>query len=134
MKDMHNHLDPQQSLISAVRTATADGVTVDLQGFEGAMFSVDLGTMGGSSSPTETFKFQESDASGSGFADVAVGDLGSGAQPAAITTANDNTIIKDSYLGAKRYVRIIISAVGGTSPSLPCAGSIVRGFGRHQPI
>lgn len=132
MKDLHNHLGPSQSLVPAVRTATANGLGVDLRGFEGAMFTVDLGTFGGTS-PTMTLQYQESD-DNSTYTAIAASDLGSGAQPAQITTANDDLIIKDSYIGSKRYVRVAITAIGGTAPSLPMAGSVVRGFARHQPV
>lgn len=133
MKDMHNHLSPQQTLIPAVRTAIVDGAEVDLAGFEGAMFTFDMGTFGGTT-PTMTLVLEESDTSGSGYTAVAAADYGSGAAPAQITDANDNQIIKDSYIGSKRYLRLAITAIGGTAPSLPCCGSIVKGYGRHQPV
>lgn len=132
MKDMHNSLDPVQSLLPALRTATVNGAGVSLAGFEGAMFVFDMGVFTGTS-PTATVQFQESD-DDSTYTVIAAADLGSGVLPVAISTATDNAVLKDTYVGSKPYVRIAITAIGGTSPSLPCAGTVIRGHARHQPV
>jgi len=132
MKDLRSALAFAQSIVVALVTATANGAGVDLAGFEGALFKVDLGTFAGTT-PTATVQFEESDLLGSGYTLIAPGDLASGAQPVQITPSTDNTIIEEGYLGSKQFVRIAISAISGAGASLPCSGTVVKGFGRHQP-
>lgn len=131
MKDMKSTVDVAKSLEAAAYSATANGTGVDLQGYEGALFVYDMGVFGGTS-PTATLKLQESDDNVT-FTDVAAADL-EGTQPAAITGAADQIIARVGYKGSKRYLRAAITAIGGTSPSLPLSASVVRGAARHNPL
>lgn len=102
-------------LPAAARTATANGTGVDTQAYtnsQGHEYAAHLnvGTVTGTS-PTLDVKVQESDASGSGYADI------SGATFAQKTAAGTETIY---FRSNKRYVRVV-ATIGGTSPSFPCA-------------
>lgn len=132
MRDLYNEIGPAQSLKPQAVTGAVNGTGVDLQGFGGATVLVDTGTITGTS-PTITPKIQESD-DNSTFTDVAAADLLGGALPATIGTAEDDTLYKRGYLGTKRYLRGIVSAVGGTSPSLPMAISVVRSHAHRSPV
>lgn len=132
MRDLYNEVGPAQSLRPQTVTAAVNGTGVDLRGFDSATVLVDTGTITGTT-PTVTAKIQESD-DNSTFTDVAAADLLGGALPATIGIAEDETIYRRGYRGAKRYLRVIVSAVGGTSPSLPMAASILRGHPHRSPV
>jgi hypothetical protein len=131
-RDLYNNIAVKQSVAPQTVTATLQGSEVDMQDFEAAQFVVDCGTITGSAANV-TFKFQESNTSGSGFTDVAAGDLLPATQPTAITTANDAQVHERGYRGSMRYLRIIVETTSG-APSLPMSGQVVVGHGRHQPI
>lgn len=87
--------------------AVENGEAIDMKGFESCVFAIhscvpaDTGTL--------AVKVQESDATASGWADVADRDLiGSESDLgfAAHATANDNRVSKIGYIGSKRYVRL----------------------------
>lgn len=132
MRDLYNDIGPAQSLSPRAVTAAVNGVGVDLRGFDGATFLVDTGTISGTT-PTVTVQLQESD-DNSTFTAIAAADLIGGALPATIGTAEDDTIYKRGYIGTRRYVRVAVTAVGGTSPSLPMAGSVIRSHPAQLPV
>jgi hypothetical protein len=131
MRDLHSNLGPAQSLGPKAVTTAEDGTGVDLAGFEGALAVLDCGTQAGTSS---TFKLQESD-DNSTFTDVADADIIGGTTTKgtiAITTANDAQIHKRGYIGAKRYIRWILSAA--TAGNLPVSANVIRGYPRHAAV
>jgi hypothetical protein len=75
-----------------------------------------------------TFKLQESDDDVT-YTDVADADLDGGANGITISAANANasSIITRTYMGYKKYVRWICSAVSGTTPSLPTDAGFILG-------
>lgn len=129
-RDLRSRISPAQSLRPAARTATANGTGVDLRGFESAAVLIDLGTFAGTT-PSATFKIQDSD-DNSTFADVDAAFLQGGALPTIDTTSHEQ-VLERGYIGTKRYLRVIISAISGTSPSLPCAAVVVRGHPHIAP-
>ena len=127
--DIANTLTVVQSLAPASRTATGNGTGVDLRDYSAAVAIIDTGTAGGTS-PSFTFELQESD-DNSTFTAVANADL-IGTEPV-ITTSNDVAVYELGYLGSKRYIRVAITAVSGTSPTLLCSACVVRGKPRYAP-
>ncbi|KLL11586.1 MULTISPECIES: hypothetical protein [Protofrankia] len=127
--DIKNHLSVVQSLAPASRTAAANGTGVDLANYDGAMIVIDAGAAGGTT-PSFTFKVQES-ADNSTFTAVAASNL-DGAEPV-ITDANDLAVYTIGYHGIKRYVRVAITVVAGTTPTLVASATVVRGLGRVKP-
>lgn len=130
MRDLFNNIDPASSIAAQAVTATVNGAGVNLQGYNGADFLVDLGTFAGTT-PTATIKFQESD-DNTTFTDVAATDLLNGANSIAVDTTNDAQVHRRGYVGKKQYVRVIVSAIAGTTPSLPMSATVVRAHGRHK--
>lgn len=130
-RDLKNNVTAVQSLAPAARTATADGAAVDLANYGRAMVVIDAGTASGTT-PSLTFEVQESDTTTPGdFTAVADADL-DGTEPI-ITTANDEATYEIGYRGRKRYLRVVIKAVSGTTPSLPCTGLVLLGSPRKAP-
>lgn len=130
MRDLKNNISAVQSLAPASQTAAADGAGVDLQGFNSACAVIDAGASGGTS-PDFTFEIQESD-DNAAFTAVADADL-HGTEPQ-ITGANDNAVYRVGYVGNKRYIRISITTVTGSTPTLLCAGSVIRGNPEGSPV
>jgi hypothetical protein len=126
--DIKAHISVAQSLAPASRTAAVNGTGVDLANFDKAAVVLDLGAIGGTS-PSFTFQVQDSD-DNSAFAAVAAADL-DGGQPAAVTAGG--AISEVGYHGIKRYLRVAITAVSGTSPTLLCSATVVRAGGRKKP-
>lgn len=130
-QDLYTAQSAINSLRAAARTATANGTAADLKGYEAALVVIDLGTFAGTT-PTATLQVQESD-DNSTYTVVAAADLQGGAL-AGIDTTNDEQLHVRGYLGTKRYLRVAITAIAGTTPSLPCSASIVRGHARHAAV
>lgn len=129
-RDLRLELDPKVSLVPDQYTAAGNGTGVDLQGAEAALITIATGAFGGTT-PTATAKIQESTDNAT-FTDVADGDLiGVTGNPAGFALAA-SALQKISYVGAKRYVRVILSAVTGTTPVIRAVGSVTRGKLRHQ--
>lgn len=123
MRDITSAFNAAPSLAPAVRTnGTANGQSVDLQGFDAAMALVTFGTW---SDGTHTPKLQHSD-DGTSFSDVAAEDL-DGAFVALSASAGQNAAQCVGYRGARRYLRVVLTGAGATSGAASAA-HIVRGF------
>jgi len=101
MRDIHNNL-----LITEVLAAAAPGISdeptaeVDVQGYDSLEFVVSS-----VADAAGTVKLQESDTSGSGYADCAADDV-LGTQGVAL---DNGEAVKLGYVGSKRYVIALIS-------------------------
>lgn len=114
MKDLYHGLNAVQAIAPAVAAAAADGAAVDLIDHDAALFVINTGAIAGAGD--FAVKLQESDASGSGFTDVAAADQ-LGTLPATLAA---NTAYRVGYIGSKRkrYVRLSVTKAGGTSIAL----------------
>lgn len=103
-RDIHNEFSTVSTIVpQASITATTTGTTVDLSGYRAAAVVLHVGTLtDGTFTPT----VEESD-DDSSWSTVAAADL-SGSF-AAITTANDVATHEVSYLGSKRYIRLLMT-------------------------
>jgi len=120
--DLYNNLNIATSLTMATRTADANGASVDLQGYHGALIVVATGAI---TDGTHTIEIQESD-DGSSWSAVADADL-QGSEPA-IGPTNDDTVYKIGYRGTKRYLRVAVTVAGATS-----GGDYGAWILRHSP-
>lgn len=138
MKSIISDVLPVHSIVPIVGNNTTEGTGVyaDLQNFEGALMMAHIGDSGDtlSGSVYMTVGFQESDASGSGFADIAAADLKGGANNVVIDApAEDQVVVARAYVGAKRYVRVLITFTGTHTNGTPIAATVVKCFPRHAP-
>lgn len=122
---------PVSSIAPQEASAAVDGDSADLQHFNAAQVLIDLGAFAGTS-PTATIVIEESDDDVT-FTTVAGSDLEGGALPAFDGT-NDAQLHERAYKGSARYVRVALTAVGGTSPVIPIAALIVRGQPTQAPV
>src|SRR5689334_12921126 len=110
MRDLASNIGVALALSPAVQAATIKGNAVDLLGCGSAALIINTGAIAsaGDFSP----KMQESDTTTDGdFTDVAAGDL-VGALPASLTADGS---FKQSYVGFKRYIRVVLTKNSGTS-------------------
>ena len=129
-RDLKSNLDAVQSLVPAVRTASADGTGADLRDFDGALGVVEAGAVAGAGN--QTAKLMESDDSTNGvdgnWSDVAAADL----IGAFTTPLAQNTVQRVGYIGRKRWVRVTITHNSGTS--VATAAAILRGEPHAAPL
>lgn len=127
MRDLASNIGAVLALSPAVQAATIKGNTIDTNGFESVAFIITTGAI--ASAGDFTAKVQESDTTTDGdFTDAVVGDL-VGTLPATLTADGS---FKQSYIGHKRYVRLVATKNGGTSIA---AGAVaVLGCAHRRPV
>lgn len=101
LRDGKNGLKFVETVAPQAVTGDATGTGVDLKDFDSCtLFAHGDGTFVG------TVKIQESDASGSGYADAAAADV-IGTQDVAVDTTDAVRTL--GYIGSKRYVRAVFT-------------------------
>lgn len=126
MRDLYSNIGAVLALAPAVQSASIDGIAVDLKGYNAAAFVVNTGAI--ASAGDFSAKLQESDASGSGYADVVAGFVDSNA-PATLAASSS---YKLGYRGNKRYVRVVLTKAGGTS--IAAGATAVLGEPAKAPV
>lgn len=129
-RDLSSRIKLMQSISARALTATANGTGVDTNGYGSVVAVLDMGTFAGTT-PTATVRLEES-ADDSTYTAVAAADLQGGALPA-IDTTEDDQIVERGYIGSKQYVRFAVTAIAGTSASLPISGSFILGHAASNP-
>ncbi len=125
-KDLYSNFAAVQAVASGSKSDAVEGVAIDLKGFYSALFVVNTGTVTGDGD--FSFKVQESDEAGSGFADVDADDV-IGTAPATMAATS---AYKLGYRGSKRFIRLAVTKTGGTSIQL---GAIaILGHAHHAPV
>lgn len=103
-KDYKNQTKSVVSIKPQTASGNVNGLEVDTKGFEG----VTLKLSAGAGSVAGTVKIQESDTSGSGYADAGANDV-IGTQGVAIV---QDDVVTIGYIGLKRYVRAVFTHSG----------------------
>ncbi len=98
------------SLAPAARTSSATGSAVDLRGFDAAVVA---GSFGAYTDGTHTPSLQHS-VDGSTYTTVSASDL-DGAFAAVSGSGGANSVQSVGYVGARRYVRVVMTVAGATS-------------------
>ena len=125
LRDLASNLAVRESIRPAVHSASINGESVDLRGFNSALVAITAGAVAGAGNVTP--KLQDSD-NGSDWADVTAANL-QGEFPAALVA---DTAYKVGYLGSKRYVRAVGTLNSGTSVAF--AAVIVLGNANLKPV
>ncbi|CAN7500102.1 hypothetical protein [Mesorhizobium caraganae] len=127
MRDLANNISVAQALAPVVITATNTSSAIDLLGFNSAAVIIETGAIVASGNFTP--KLQESDTTTSGdFTDVAAANL-VGTFPAALSAAS---VVEVGYIGAKRYLRTVLTLNSGTS--IAASAIIVKGRAANRPV
>jgi hypothetical protein len=128
MRDIRSNVDVAQTFAPAARTATASGSSVDLQGYDAAMFEFSAGAWtDGSHTPSA----EHSDDNTTWTA-CAASDL-QGAFAAVTAAPGGNTVQRVGYVGGKRYVRGKSTVTGATTGML-FGMNVVRSGARVKPL
>ncbi|GGO55228.1 hypothetical protein SAMN05444398_103281 [Roseovarius pacificus] len=127
MRDIAANIGVVQAVAPAVLSATNTSAAIDLLGFGAAALVINTGAI--VSSGDFTAKLQESDTTETGdFTDVAAEHL-VGDQPASLAA---DSVVKQGYIGNKRYIRTVITKNGGTS--IAAGAVIVKGRPSEAPV
>ncbi|MGY4313726.1 hypothetical protein [Bradyrhizobium sp. JR3.5] len=123
MRDITQNTGLAQSIAPSVLTATTNGSGIDTLNFESAALVVSVGAVTGSFN----VKLQDSPDNAT-FTDVPASLL-VGSLPGTLVA---NTVVKQGYLGAQRYLRAVLTSAGGTSIAI--AATIVLGNPKVAPV
>lgn len=127
MRDLAHNLGVVQALVPQVLAATDTSAAIDLLGFDSAMVVINTGAI--VSAGDFTAKLQESDTTtGGDFTDVAAADL-VGTLPAALAASS---VVKQSYIGNKRYIRLVTTKNSGTS--IAAGAVVIKGHAVSRPV
>lgn len=131
-------IKPVLMFFPAVITATTTTSEVDNQGFGSLALTFAVGTMAFSGTDKLTITIEHSDTSGSGFVAVGDGDLAS-AEVAASgifkvldAGTEDESVFTCDYVGAKRYVRAVLTEEGTVSVALSVVA--LQGHPNAMPV
>ena len=122
---------PTVSLAPQLVTTTINGAGVDTSGFHAMAVLIALGAFAGTT-PTATVQIQDSPDNIT-FTAVPAANLAGGGVIPQITPANANTMVRRAYVGLQRYLRVAVTAVAGTSPSLPLCAIVLLDDAQKQP-
>lgn len=129
MRSLYRNAKPMMTLAPAARvTGTLNGTGVDLRGYDSAMISVSFGTY---TDGTHTPSLQHSTDNVT-FTNVAAGDM-EGSFAAVSSGAGANSVQSVGYLGANRYVRVVMTVSGATTGALSAA-QVILGHPRNAPV
>jgi hypothetical protein len=117
-----------QSLSPAARAnGTFTGTTVDLRGYDAAMFAVNFGNWtDGTHTPSVVASVD-----GTTFVTASASDL-DGAFAAISGTAGANTVQQVGYIGSNRFVAVVMTVNGATTGALSQA-DVISGYPRNAP-
>ena len=134
-KDLHNNIHVARG-ISPVAAGTDNTAYVsqvlDTAGYESVEFLLAIGA-NTDADATFTVLFEDSDASGSGFAAVADTFLLGTEVQASFQFDDDNEVRKIGYVGNKRYVRVTVTPANNAAGNIFIAGVWVLGNARSKP-
>lgn len=111
MRDLYHNFGAVPALAPSVKSAAADGVAIDLAGFDSALIVLHTGAI--VSDGDFGAKLQEADEAAGAYTDVAAADQ-LGTFPATLAA---NATYRVGYIGSKRkrFVRLVLTKTGGTS-------------------
>ncbi len=127
MQDLFNSLHPVRVLSPAVAVSddTAQvGQVIDRQGYDSLTLVILTGGLADAGA-TFTSLVEHSDASGSGYAAVADGELLGTEANASFTQADDDKALKIGYRGSKRYVRLTVTPSGNAAAAYVAAVGVL---------
>ena len=123
--------------VPAVETVTVDSAEIDTQGYSTNCLSFFVGQSGDtlSGSVKWNFKIQESDTSGSGFANVADEDVYEVANLGTVdSSADDEQVYHFNYRGNMRYLKGVATATGTHTNGTPMTIVAFQSDAANQPV
>lgn len=142
LRDLVNKLKLAAALLPAVRTADANGSTIDTQGYDAVGLEAHIGLSGDTLSGSVMIEMEvEHSDDGSSWSDCANADLSvsvtgtnTGTFAVIDAAADDEQAYKTDYIGAKRYVRIVANFTGTHTNGCPLSALGLLGLAHQQPV
>lgn len=137
MKNLSNSIQTTMLTVPAVETVTLNSAEIDTQGFSANRISFFVGQSGDtlSGSIKWNFKLQESDISGSGFANVADENVYEDENLGTVDSdSDDEQVYHFNYRGNCRYLRGIATATGTHSNGTPMSIVAFQANGANEPL
>jgi len=129
IRDLLHRTMVMPSLYPAARTnGTVNGTAADLRGYDAVMIVVSFGAW---TDGTHTPSVQHS-VDNSTYTTCAASDL-DGTLTAVSSSGGSNTVQQVGYIGAQRYVRVVMTTSGATTGALSSA-SVIAGAPRNAPV
>ncbi|MDE2030530.1 MAG: hypothetical protein KGI97_08230 [Alphaproteobacteria bacterium] len=130
MRDLLRNQTVTQSLAPAARTASANGASADLRGFDAAVITVSFGAY---TDGTHTPTVQQSMDNSTWTTCVFGTDTDGPADLAAVSSsAGADTVQQIGYIGSQRYLRVVMTVAGATSGALSSA-EVTAGYPHNAP-
>ncbi len=127
VRDLLHNTFVSPSLAPAARNASETGEAVDLRGFDAAVIAVAFGAY---TDGTHTPSLEHS-MDGDSYAAVAASDSDGSFTPVS-SEAGANAVQSVGYVGARRYVRVVMTVEGATTGAVASA-NVIAGYPHHQP-
>jgi hypothetical protein len=122
------------SLAPAAHTATADGAAVDLWGYGSSAITIVTGAFTGTT-PTAAFKIESSASGVGGWITVPDDELDGVTGNSAGFALPPASVGMVGYVGSARYIRVSLSAVGGSAtPTVNVAATVARIGPKSAPV
>lgn len=142
MRDVISNMPPEQLISPVILTGPADGASVDLKGYDGALIAILIGESGDTLSGAVRIECElEESSDNSEFTDVDDSDLvnevsgtNSGCFGLIDDPAEDDQIFFCQYTGDQRYVRPVANLIGTHSTGTPIAAFGMRLGKRTLPV
>ena len=125
-RDINNDVASAQALLPQVLTATATGTTVDMLGYNGCLFVVNVGTV---TDGTFAFSIEHSDDDNT-YASASSYLSGSFTNA---TSSADEVVQEVAYTGSKRYVHLKVTVTGSPGTGGPIGAVAIRTNPRRKP-
>lgn len=124
--DLKNNVDLKVALEYGTYKVDADGIVIDLQGYNAVAFFAVVGT---ATDGVLNLKLQDSN-DGVTFADVA-SQFTAEESFTTIDNTKSNTVQKIGYFGPKRYVKVVLTVTGTPATGAEVGVYAVLGSMRH---
>lgn len=140
--DFERNNSPSQLIDPVVLTADADGESLDLLGYDGAVLMFLIGESGDTLSGSVYLEaeVEESD-NDSDWTDVDDGDLTntvSGTNDGCVAfidaPAEDDVLVMTEYTGSSRYIRPVVNVTGTHTNGIPVAAMGIRRLPKYPPV
>lgn len=118
MQSLKERFTTTQVMAPAARTTTFTSSAIDLANVEHNVLYLEPGTL---TDGTFTPKLQECATSGGSYTDVAAADL-----DGTFAAVASNTIQKVAYIGALRYVKLVVTATGSPATGVVMGATLVQ--------
>lgn len=142
IRDMYSNVKVTKCLVSATRTADANGSSVDTRDYDSLVFVANVGASGDtlSGSVKAELELEESD-DDSTFTDVADADMhkvvtgtNTGCWALIDASGEDSSVYMTGYRGKKRYVRPVYNITGTHTNGMPVGIVAIQGHAHQKPV